>query len=70
MLTVYTHFSNHFDLVWRRAWDRDYLYEGGRYASYRRIEELCLLRNIDLARPAHARHHLDENSITSQATER
>ncbi len=49
MKTVYVHFSNHFDLVWRRCWDRSYVYEGGRYASYRRIEELCLLRNIDLA---------------------
>ena len=49
MKTVYVHFSNHFDLVWRRCWDRDYVYQGGRYASYRRIEELCLLRNVELA---------------------
>ena len=49
MKTVYTHFSNHFDLVWRRCWDRSYAYPGGRYASYRRVEELCLLRNIELA---------------------
>lgn len=49
MRTVYVYFSNHFDLVWRRCWDRAYDYHGGRYASYRRVEELCLLRNLDLA---------------------
>ncbi len=49
MRTVYIYFSNHFDLVWRRCWDREYDYGGGRYTSYRRIEELCLLRNIKLA---------------------
>lgn len=49
MKTVYTYFSNHFDLVWRRCWDREYDYPGGRYTSYRRIEELCLMRNIELA---------------------
>ncbi len=47
--TVLTHFSNHFDLTWRRCWGREYEYAGGRYTSYQRIEELCLLRNIELA---------------------
>lgn len=49
MKTVYVHFSNHFDLVWRRCWERAYRYQDGQYASYRRVEELCLLRNLELA---------------------
>ena len=49
MKTVSVYFANHFDLTWRRCWSRDYQYEGARYASYQRIEELCLQRNIELA---------------------
>jgi len=47
--TVFVHFSNHFDLIWRRGWEKDYVYQGRRYLSYRQLQELCLHRNIDLA---------------------
>lgn len=49
MKTVSVYFANHFDLTWRRCWERPYLYQGAQYASYQHIEELCLNRNLDLA---------------------
>ena len=66
MKTVYAHFSNHFDLTWRRCWERDYLYQGGRYASYRRIEELCLLANIALAEQGEGAYAV-EQALTMRA---
>lgn len=66
MRSVYAYFSNHFDLVWRRCWDREYDYPGGRYTSYRRIEELCLLRNIELAEQGEGAYMV-EQTLTLRA---
>lgn len=66
MKTVFVQFSNHFDLTWRRCWDRDYLYDGKRYASYRRIEELCILRNIELAEQGEGAYVI-EQALTMRA---
>jgi alpha-mannosidase len=33
---------NHFDPLWRRCWDRDFIDEGRRFVSYRAIEEAWL----------------------------
>lgn len=48
MKTVYVAFGNHFDLLWRRCWERDYIYQGMRFISYARVEELILERIITL----------------------
>jgi alpha-mannosidase len=49
MKTVYVTFSNHFDLLWRRCWERDYRYQGKCFISYARLEELILDRVLALA---------------------
>lgn len=66
MKTVYVYFANHFDLTWRRCWERDTIYQGGRYASYQRIEELCLERNLDLAERSDGAY-LVEQTLTMRA---
>ena len=40
--------KNHFDLLWRRCWDRDYTHNGKVFASYRKIEMACLEDGLDL----------------------
>ncbi|NQU40899.1 MAG: hypothetical protein HQ523_13185 [Lentisphaerae bacterium] len=64
--TVFVHFANHFDLVWRRCWDREYTFRGGRYRSYRQIQELCLQRNIELAEAGRGAY-LVEQTLTVRA---
>jgi len=49
MKKVFVQFTNHFDLIWRRCWDRFYSYQGGRYLSYRQVEEACILKAVELA---------------------
>ncbi|OPZ31349.1 MAG: hypothetical protein BWZ02_00245 [Lentisphaerae bacterium ADurb.BinA184] len=66
MKTVCVQFSNHFDLIWRRCWDREYVYQGRRYASYRRIEELCLQRNLELAEQGEGAYSV-EQALTLRA---
>jgi alpha-mannosidase len=64
--TVYAFFSNHFDLTWRRCWDRDTVYDGERFVSYRRVEELCLLKNIELAEKGEGAYAV-EQAMTMRA---
>ncbi len=60
MKTIYVTFSNHFDLIWRRGWERDTDYMGGRYPGYRRIEELCLLKNLELAEQGDGAYQVEQ----------
>ena len=61
--TVSVFFANHFDLTWRRCWERSYRYQGAQYASYQEIEELCLNRNLELAEQGEGAY-LVEQSLT------
>jgi alpha-mannosidase len=58
--TVIVTFNNHFDLIWRRGWERDYVYEGGCYASYAWVEEQVMLRNLDLAERNEGAHVVEQ----------
>ena len=42
--------NNHFDLTWRRCWDRRFTFNGDTFVSYADIEEYYLLDNLALAR--------------------
>ncbi len=42
--------NNHFDLTWRRCWDRRFTWNGQTYASYADIEEAYMLENLAIAR--------------------
>ena len=42
--------NNHFDLTWRRCWDRRFTWNGQTFASYADIEEAYMLENLKLAR--------------------
>jgi hypothetical protein len=41
---------NHFDLIWRRCWDRRYDFKGKRYASASDIEDAVITDSLQLAR--------------------
>jgi hypothetical protein len=66
MKTIYVTFSNHFDLIWRRGWERNTDYMGGRYPGYRRIEELLLLKNLALAEAGEGAYQV-EQALTLRA---
>ncbi|MHB9134355.1 MAG: glycoside hydrolase family 38 N-terminal domain-containing protein [Armatimonadota bacterium] len=66
MKTVYVMFGNHFDLLWRRCWERDYVYQGMRFASYARVEELILNKAIDLAEQGEGAYGVEE-ALTMRA---
>ena len=46
---VYSFLRNHFDLVWRRCWQRSYEHEGRIYRSYAHIQRLITDRMLDMA---------------------
>lgn len=66
MKTIYVSFSNHFDLIWRRGWERNTDYLIGRFAGYRRIEEILLLKNLELAEAGDGAYQV-EQAITLRA---
>lgn len=41
--------NNHFDLTWRRCWDRRFAWQGKTYASYSEIEQWYMEENLALA---------------------
>ncbi|HEY3396338.1 MAG TPA: glycosyl hydrolase-related protein [Armatimonadota bacterium] len=47
--TVVTWYANHFDLIWRRGWQRDYEYMGSRWRSYAGVEDEVITRCLRLA---------------------
>lgn len=48
-IPVYTFLRNHFDLVWRRCWQRSYEHEGRIFQSYSHIQRLVLDRMLRLS---------------------
>ena len=60
MKEILVFFCNHFDLIWRRCWDRPYYHQGKRYLSYRQVEEACLLRAIDMAERGEGAYSLEQ----------
>lgn len=66
MKTVFVSFKNHFDLVWRRCWDRATLYQGARYLSYREVQEQILARVLDMAEQGRAAYAV-EQTLTLRA---
>ena len=51
--------KNHFDLLWRRCWDRDYTHNGKVFASYRKIETACLEDGLDLCEKSEYSYSLE-----------
>jgi alpha-mannosidase len=47
---VYVVLHNHFDPIWRRCWDRDFVYQGRCYRSYAVLEDVIITRWLDMAR--------------------
>lgn len=60
MPTVFVAFANHFDLLWRRCWDRHYDYLGERYISYRALQNQLMKRNIELARQGQGCYEVEQ----------
>ncbi|MEI8195648.1 MAG: hypothetical protein WCI73_07045, partial [Phycisphaerae bacterium] len=58
--TVYVLFANHFDLVWRRGWERSYEYDGQRWASYCEVEDSILNQVLDLADLGRGAYQLEQ----------
>lgn len=48
-IPIYTFLRNHFDLVWRRCWQRSYEYEGRIFQPYSHIQRLVLDRMLRMA---------------------
>src|SRR5574337_1015618 len=60
MKTAFITFGNHFDLLWRRGWERAYEYEGGRYASYSEVETAALDRALALAEAGRGAYQVEQ----------
>lgn len=60
MKTVFVMFGNHFDLLWRRCWEREYDYQDKHYLSYARVEELILDRIIELAEQGQGAYSVEQ----------
>ena len=48
--SLYVVITNHFDLTWRRCWDRRFTWDGQEYVSYAEIEDAYMTENLALAR--------------------
>ena len=58
--TVYVLFANHFDLIWRRGWERSYEYDGRRWGSYSEIQTAILDRVLALAEAGQGAYQLEQ----------
>jgi len=47
--TLFVVVNNHFDLTWRRCWQRRFVHQGKMYVSYVDLETYYMLDNIALA---------------------
>ncbi len=47
--TVYVSYENHFDLIWRRGWERRYEFEGKIWRSYADLQESVISQWLRLA---------------------
>lgn len=48
--SLYVVINNHFDLTWRRCWNRRFTWNGQEYASYADIQDAYMAENLALAR--------------------
>src|SRR5512138_769535 len=46
---LYIVVNNHFDLTWRRCWQRPFTFQGQTFVSYTDLQAYYMLDNIDLA---------------------
>jgi hypothetical protein len=53
--------NNHFDLTWRRCWDRRFTVDGQTYVSYAELEDYYIIDNLALARQ-HRRYKFEVES--------
>ncbi|MFA6292935.1 MAG: hypothetical protein WC637_14190, partial [Victivallales bacterium] len=58
--TAYVLFANHFDLVWRRGWERSYEHDGRRWASYSDVESAILDKVLDMADRGRGAYQLEQ----------
>jgi hypothetical protein len=58
--TIVVCFQNHFDLVWRRCWNRAYEHEGLTWRSYAEVEEAWIAACLDLAEREGASFQLEQ----------
>lgn len=58
--TAYVFFANHFDLIWRRGWERGYEHDGRRWASYAEIQTVILDRVLALAEAGRGAYQLEQ----------
>lgn len=58
--TAYVLFANHFDLVWRRAWEKSYEHDGLRWASYSDVESVILDTVLDMAERGRGAYQLEQ----------
>ena len=58
--TAFVTFANHFDLIWRRCWERSYEYEGGLYASYADVETAIMDDALALAEAGRGAYQVEQ----------
>jgi alpha-mannosidase len=58
--TVFVTFANHFDLTWRRCWERAYEYDGARYASYSDVETAIMDEALALAEAGRGAYQVEQ----------
>jgi alpha-mannosidase len=59
---LYVVVNNHFDLTWRRCWQRPFEFHGQSFVSYTDLEEYYLLDNIALAQQ-HPEYKFEAESV-------
>lgn len=57
----YVSYGNHFDLIWRRGWQRAYTYQGLVYRPYADVEEAWITRCLRLAEEEGAAFQLEQS---------
>ncbi|MFA6293038.1 MAG: glycosyl hydrolase-related protein [Victivallales bacterium] len=57
---VFVRYENHFDLVWRRCWKKNYRHLGLLYRSYADVEEALISRCLELADKQGAAFQLEQ----------
>jgi len=58
--TAFVTFANHFDLTWRRCWERTYEYEGGLYASYSDVETAIMDEALAMAEAGRGAYQVEQ----------
>lgn len=59
---LYIVVNNHFDLTWRRCWQRSFTYQGQTYISYTDLQMYYMLDNLELAKK-HPEYKFEAESV-------